>query len=73
MRYSEEELTNEAISSLFKDNFTLAITAIRVAQNEVKGGRDVTMQSVLKELKANPHLFSFEDHVYVSDESENYE
>lgn len=72
MRYSEEELTNEGLSSLFKDNFTLAITAIRLAQNEVQADREVTMQSVLKELKMNPHLFNFEEYA-LANESHNQE
>jgi hypothetical protein len=57
----EKELTNEKLSSLFSDNFQLAVTAIRLAQNEVNAGREVTMQNVLAQIKLHPHLYSFED------------
>lgn len=60
-RQKESELTNERLSSLFSNNFQLAITAIRLAQNEVLAGHEVTMQSTLAHLKQNPHLYSLED------------
>lgn len=61
MKPKERELTNEGLSSLFSDNFQLAITAIKLAQNEVNTGHEVTMQNVLAQIKLHPHLYSFED------------
>lgn len=71
-RQKEAILTNEALSSLFSDNFQLAITAIRLVQNEVLSGHEVTMQSVLAMLKKNPHLYNFEDHVLTSGSESNH-
>lgn len=57
MKPKEKELTNESLTKLFKDNFDLAVTAIKVAQNEVDSGKEVTMQKVLTEIKQNPQHF----------------
>lgn len=57
MKPKEKELTNESLTKLFKDNFDLAVTAIKVAQNEVDCGKEVTMQKVLTEIKQNPQHF----------------
>ena len=59
MKPKERELTNEGLSSLFSDNFQLAITAIKLAQNEVNTGHEVTMKNVLAQIKLNTHLYSF--------------
>ena len=60
-RQKESELTNEKLSSIFSNNFQLAITAIKLAQNEILAGHEVTMQSALSYLKQNPHLYSVEE------------
>lgn len=57
MKSKEKELTNEGLTKLFNDNFDLAITAIKLAQNEVDAGHEVTMQKVLSEIKHNPMHF----------------
>ena len=57
MKSKEKELTNESLTKLFSDNFDLAITAIKLAQNEVVAGHEVTMQKVLSEIKHNPMHF----------------
>lgn len=57
----QEELTNENLSSLFSDNFQLAITAIRLAQNYIKGSHEVSLSIVLNEIKKHPHMYQFED------------
>jgi len=57
MKAKEKELTNESLTKLFNDNFDLAITAIKLAQNEVDVGHEVTMQKVLSEIKHNPMHF----------------
>ncbi len=58
-----EELTNETLASLFNDNFQLAFQSIQLARNEVNAGNETTMQQVLKEIKKNPHLHTFDDTV----------
>lgn len=60
MTQPDKELTNEGLSSLFNDNFQLAVTAIRLAQNEVLAGHEVNLQKVLMQLKKHPNLYSFE-------------
>jgi|GEM_PF-1281807 len=61
MVQQEKELTNEELSSLFADNFQLTVTAIRLAQNEVIAGHEVSLHTVLDQLKKNPHLYTFEN------------
>jgi len=60
MTQQEKELTNEGLASLFNDNFQLAVTAIRLAQNEVVAGHEVNLHKVLHQLKQHPNLYSFE-------------
>lgn len=57
MKFKEKDLTNEGLTKLFNNNFDLAITAIKLAQNEVDAGHEVTMQKVLSEIKQNPVHF----------------
>lgn len=65
MKPKERELTNEELSSLFSDNFQLAVTAIRLAQNAVNAGHAVTMKGVLDQIKSHPHLYSFEERLHM--------
>lgn len=58
MKIKEKELTNESLTRLFKDNFELAVSAIRLAQSEVHAGHDVNLQKVLTEMKQHPHFFT---------------
>lgn len=60
---TNDELTNEGLSSLFADNFQLAFYSIRLARNEIKAGHETSMQKVLKEVKKNPQLYAFQDHL----------
>lgn len=57
MKMKERELTNEGLTKLFKDNFELAVSAIRLAQSEVQAGHDVNLQKVLAEIKLHPEHF----------------
>lgn len=57
MHLPEKELTNEKLSKQFKDNFQLAITAIRLAQSEVAGGHEASMLKVMEELKSHPEKY----------------
>lgn len=65
-----EELTNETLSSLFNNNFQLAFQSIELARNQIKAGHETSMQKVLKEIKKNPHLHTFEDRVFNDDNVE---
>ncbi|MBM3191168.1 MAG: hypothetical protein FJZ63_00760 [Chlamydiae bacterium] len=61
MKSTEKVLTNEALATLFHDNFQMAVTAIHLAQNEMAAGHEVTLQSVLKTIKEHPDTYSFEN------------
>jgi hypothetical protein len=66
MKTKERELTNEKLSTLFSDNFQLAVTAIRLAQNEIAAGHEVTMQNTLMQIKEHPNLYVFENRLAMS-------
>ena len=51
---SREVLTNEALKSLFKNNFFLVNQAINLARFYIKSGHEVKMPKLLQELKNNP-------------------
>ena len=57
MKLKEKELTNEGLTKLFKDNFELAVSAIRLAQVEVEAGHDVNLQKILVEIKHHPEQY----------------
>jgi hypothetical protein len=63
MKTKEKELTNEKLSSLFSDNFQLAIAAIKLAQSEITSGHEVSMEDVLTQIKQHPNLYVFEDRI----------
>lgn len=67
MKPKEKELTNESLTKQFKDNFDVAITAIKVAQNEVLAGHEVTMQKVLSDIKSNPRHYINQDNTHQRD------
>ena len=48
-------LTNEHLKGLFKSNFDLANFAIRLARYYIKSGHEVTIESLLQEVRRNPH------------------
>jgi len=49
-----EQLTNQSLKGLFKNNFELANQAIRLARFYIKSGHEVTMGKLLSEIKRNP-------------------
>ena len=49
-----EQLTNQSLRGLFKNNFELANQAIRLARFYIKSGHEVTMGKLLSEIKRNP-------------------
>lgn len=53
----KEQLTTQAIRSLFKSNFDLAAYAIGLARYYIKSGREITIDQLLEEIRKNPHQF----------------
>ncbi len=51
---AREQLTNQSLRGLFKNNFELANQAIRLARFYIKSGHEVTMSKLLSEIKRNP-------------------
>lgn len=51
---SRDQLTNQSLRGLFKNNFELANQAIRLARFYIKSGHEVTMGKLLSEIKRNP-------------------
>jgi hypothetical protein len=56
---TRDHLTNEQLKGLFKSNFDLANHAIRMARHYIKAGHEVTVDSLLQEIRKNPHA----DHI----------
>lgn len=53
---SRDHLTSEYLKKLFKDNFQLANHAIALSKQMVKGGREMTLESVLRETENTSEL-----------------
>lgn len=51
---TRDQLTNQTLRGLFKNNFELANQAIRLARFYIKSGHEVTMSKLLNEIKRNP-------------------
>lgn len=51
---SRDQLTNQSLRGLFKNNFELANQAIRLARFYIKSGHEVSLGKLLSELKRNP-------------------
>ncbi len=51
---SRDQLTNQGLRGLFKNNFELANQAISLARFYIKSGHEVTMSKLLSEIKRNP-------------------
>jgi hypothetical protein len=51
---TREQLTNQGLRGLFKNNFELANQAIRLARFYIKSGHEVSMGKLLNEIKRNP-------------------
>jgi hypothetical protein len=51
---SREQLTNQSLRGLFKNNFDLANQAMRLARFYIKSGHEVSIGKLLSELKRNP-------------------
>ena len=52
-----DQLTSQALRSLFKSNFDLAAYAIGLARYYIRSGREITIDQLLDEIRKNPHQF----------------
>lgn len=68
---TREQLTNQAIRSLFKSNFELANQAIRLARFYIKSGHEVSMTKLLNEIKRNPNEQYLKDLQKMEDEDDD--
>lgn len=58
----QDELTKEAYTDLFLDNFKLTNYAIKVAQERIRSGDDeLNVTQLLKEIRRNPPEMKEED------------
>lgn len=57
----KDNLTNEALKKQFKNNFELALYAIRVARYFVKSGHEVNVDELLRDIQKNPDLYRIEE------------
>ena len=48
-------MTSEAFKGLFNSHFDLAKRAIELARFYIRAGREVTIDSILDEVRRNPH------------------
>ncbi len=67
---TREQLTNQALRGLFKNNFELANQAIRLARFYIKSGHEVTMSKLLNEIKRNPSEQYLKDLMQMEEEDE---
>lgn len=68
---SRDQLTNQSLRGLFKNNFELANQAIRLARFYIKSGHEVTMTKLLGEIKRNPSEQYLKDLQKMEDEDDD--
>ena len=68
-----EQLTNQSIRGLFKNNFELANQAIRLARFYIKSGHEVSMGKLLNEIKRNPSEQYLKDLQKMEEEDDDYQ
>jgi len=68
---AREQLTNQGLRGLFKNNFELANQAIRLARFYIKSGHEVSMTKLLAEIKRNPSEQYLRDLQKMEDEDED--
>jgi hypothetical protein len=67
---SREQLTNQSLRGLFKNNFDLANQAMRLARFYIKSGHEVSISKLLNEIKRNPSEQYLEDLQKMEEEDE---
>ncbi len=68
---TREQLTNQSLRGLFKNNFELANQAIRLARFYIKSGHEVSMGKLLAEIKRNPSEQYLKDLQKMEEEDED--
>lgn len=68
---SREQLTNQSLRGLFKNNFELTNQTIRLARFYIKSGHEVTMKKLLSEIKRNPSEQYLKDLQKMEDEDDD--
>jgi len=68
---SRDQLTNQSLRGLFKNNFELANQAIRLARFYIKSGHEVSMTKLLSEIKRNPSEQYLKDLQKMEDEDDD--
>lgn len=68
---SRDQLTNQSLRGLFKNNFELANQAIRLARFYIKSGHEVSMGKLLSEIKRNPSEQYLKDLQKMEDEDDD--
>ena len=56
-----DQLTNERLKGLFKNNFELVNYAIRLGRYYLKSGHEITIDNLLEEVRKNPQEGYLED------------
>ncbi len=70
---TREQLTNQSLRGLFKNNFELANQAIRLARFYIKSGHEVSMTKLLNEIKRNPSEQYLKDLMMMEDEDDDHQ
>jgi hypothetical protein len=52
-----DQLTNQSLKGLFKNNFDLANYAIKLARYLIKSGEDISVDDLLDKVRKNPHEY----------------
>lgn len=68
---NKEQLTNQSLRGLFKNNFELTNQAIRLARFYIKSGHEVSMTKLLNEIKRNPSEQYLKDLMQMEDEEDD--
>lgn len=68
---SRDQLTNQSLRGLFRNNFELTNQTIRLARFYIKSGHEVTMTKLLAEIKRNPSEQYLKDLQKMEDEDED--
>jgi hypothetical protein len=51
----KDQLTNESLKGLFKNNFNLANYAIRLGRYYIKSGHEISLEGLLDQVRRHPN------------------
>lgn len=69
---TRDQLTNQSLRGLFKNNFELTNQAIRLARFYVKSGHEISISKLLNEIKRNPTEQYLKDLMQMESEDDDY-